>query len=291
MASAAVRNNILGAALIILGATTIQWSAALVSPAFRLVGPSATSAWRFLLGSAVLLVLTRPKLRQWAWPQWRAAVVLGLSVAFMNQCFFQSLARIPLGSAVTIEFMGPLVVAVLGHRSWRHATFAGLAAVGVVLLAHPGGHLTLAGTLFGLGSGLGWAAYIFASAKVGGATKGFEGLAVSMAVAAVVTLPMSLGAVHLVVHHPFVLGRLAIVASMSIVLGFALEMQALRRIRPAVVGVLMAFDPAIAFFLGFVVLGQRPTAWVLVGLVCVVCAGVGVTIDQRDAAPVLSTAP
>jgi inner membrane transporter RhtA len=284
------RSATIGAALIVGGAATIQWSAAIVTPAFSVLGASSTSAWRFLLGALVLLTLTRPRLRQWRAEQWRAAIVLGLSVAFMNQCFYQCIARIPLGSAVTIEFMGPLLVAVFGHRSWRHAGFATLAAVGVYFLGHPGGHVSLAGLAWGLGSGLGWAFYIFASAKVGDTTTGFQGLAVSMTVAAVATLPFSLARVALVWHHPTLGGRLLLVASMSIVLGFALEMQALRRLKPAMVGVLMAFDPAIAFVLGFVVLAQRPTTFDIVGLGCVVIAGVGVTIDQHDAM-VLGDAP
>ena len=279
------RNALIGAGLIVAGAASIQWSAAIVSPAFSLLGPSATSAWRFLLGAIVLLIATRPKLRTWRREQWQAAVVLGLSVAFMNQCFFQSLARIPLGSAVTIEFLGPLLVAVFGHRSWRHISLALVAGLGVVALGHPGGHLTALGVLFGLGSGLGWAFYIFASAKVGGATSGFGGLAVSMSVAALATLPFALSHVPTLAHHPWMAGRLLLVACMSIVLGFALELQALRRVKPALVGVLMAFDPAIAFIVGFLVLAQHPTSWDLLGLILVVTAGVGVTFNQPTTAP------
>jgi inner membrane transporter RhtA len=163
----------------------------------------------------------------------------------------------------------------------RHLAFAGLAAVGVVFLGHPGGHLTTLGVLFGLGSGLGWAGYIFANKRVGVAAPGFGGLAVSMAVAALVTTPFSMGSLSTLSAHPWLGGRLILVACMSIVLGFALELQALRRLHAASVAVLMAIDPAIAFVLGFLVLGQRAVGWDLVGLLCVVAAGVGVTIDQH----------
>ena len=94
-----------------MGASSIQWSAALVQPAFARLGPVATSGWRFLLGAVILMLVTRPRLREWHREQWRAAVVLGVTVAFMNVCFYQAIARIPLGSAVTIEF--------LGHCAWR----------------------------------------------------------------------------------------------------------------------------------------------------------------------------
>ncbi len=270
-----------GAGFIILGATLIQWSAALVQPAFADLGPVATSGWRFVFGALILLGATRPRLASWDRPQWRAALILGVTVAFMNVCFYQCISRIPLGDAVTIEFLGPLCVAVIGQRSWRHFGFVFLAAAGVVFLAHPGGGTTLAGTLFGLGSGLGWGGYIFAAARVGGATQGFGGLAVSMSVSAVVTSPWVVSSVHVVVHHPSLGVRLALVALMSIVLGFGAELQALRRLSPAATGVLMSLDPAIAFAIGFVVLGETATAWMLVGLACVVVAGVGVTAGPR----------
>jgi len=281
MSSTRSRDAVVGAALIVAGATSIQWSAAIVEPAFRVFSPNAVSAWRFFFGALVLLALTRPPLHRWHKEQWRSAIALGLAVAFMNQCFFQSIARIPLGAAVTIEFLGPLTVAVVGQRSRRHLAFAGLAAVGVVFLGHPGGHLTTFGVLFGLGSGLGWAGYIFANKRVGVAAPGFGGLAVSMAVAAVATTPFSMSSVATLSAHPWLGGRLLLVACMSIVFGFALELQALRRLHAASVAVLMAVDPAIAFVLGFLVLGQRAGGWDLVGLLCVVAAGVGVTIDQH----------
>ncbi len=276
----APRVSLSGAGFIILGATSIQWSAALVQPAFEALGPVATSGWRFLLGAVALMIATRPRLRQWRREQWLAAAVLGVTVAFMNVCFYQAIARIPLGSAVTIEFLGPLCVAVFGRRSWRHASFAALAAVGVVLLSHPGGGVTLTGALFGLGSGLGWGGYVFAAARVGGATTGFGGLAVSMSVSALVTLPWTLTRVDYVAHHALLSGRLALVGLMSIVLGFAAELQALRRLSPAAAGVLMSLDPAIAFVIGALLLHERATIWVVLGLVLVVTAGVGVTIDR-----------
>jgi len=147
-------------------------------------------------------------------------------------------------------------------------------------LSRPGGGLTLVGGLFALGAGIGWASYLFASHRVGGSTVGLDGLAVSMSVAALVTLPMSVGSARIFVHHPYLSGRLLIVAVMSIVLGFGAELQALRRLKPAVVGVLMAFNPAIAFVIGWMLLSERITPWVLVGLLSVVLGGVGVTLDQ-----------
>ncbi len=268
-----------GAGFMLLGATVIQWSAALVTGVFGVLGPSATSAWRFLLGAIVLLALTRPKVRRWTRPQWSGALALGLSVAFMNQCFYQAIARIPLGGAVAIEFLGPFVVAAFGKRTRRHFALVALAGLGVVALSRPGGGLTLVGALFAAGSGLGWAAYVFASHRVGDVTSGFEGLAVSMSIAALVTLPLSLGATHVLFSHPGALGRLTIVAVMSIVIGFGAELQGLRRVRPTIAAVLLATDPAVAFFVGWLLLAQRVHAFDYLGVGCVMLASIGVTYD------------
>lgn len=275
------RRTVVGAGYIIAGATSIQWSSAIATTAIHAIGPSASSAWRFLLGSVVLLLLTRPAIRRWTRDQWRGAVLYGLSVALMNVCFFQALARIPLGSTVTIEFLGPLAVAVLGQRSVRHALFALLAAVGVLLLGHPGGHLNAPGVLFGLGAAFGWALYLFTASHLGGGAPGFGGLAVSMSVASLVTLPFALGSISSLTAHPFLLGRLAIVATMATVIGFALEMQALRNVSPAIAGVMMSFDPATAFVLGYVLLAERASWFDITGLACVISAGIGVTLDHH----------
>ncbi len=274
------RNALLGLGFVLIGATLIPWSAALVQPVFVAVGPSASSSWRFLLGALVLLAFTRPDVRRWTRHQWVGASALGLSTAFMNQCFYQAIARIPLGSAVAIEFLGPFLVAALGRRSWRHLALVALAGFGVIALSRPGGGLTLVGGLFALGSGAGWAAYLFASHRVGGSTTGFEGLAVSMCIAALVTLPLSISSAHTFADHPYLLGRVALVAVMSIVLGFGAELQALRRLKPSIVAVLLAFDPAIAFIVGWLLLNEKITVWVLAGLGSVVLAGVGVTLEQ-----------
>ena len=263
----------------VLGAALIQWSAAIVSGVFHEVGPSATSAWRFLLGAAVLMAFTRPNLRHWTRHQWLGALALGSSVAFMNQCFYQAIARIPLGAAVAIEYLGPFLVSALGKRSGRHFALVTLAGIGVFAIARPGAGLNLAGIVFAGASGLGWAAYVFAAHRVGGQAEGFGGLAASMSIAALLTLPMSMGSAGFVVGHPSILVRLLVVAVMSIVLGFAFEMQALRRLKPSTAGVLFALDPALAFVIGLIILRQSIHPWDFVGMACVVVAGAGVTID------------
>jgi len=271
----------------LLGASLIQWSAAIVTRVFGQIGPSATSAWRFFLGAIVLMAFTRPNLRAWTKQQWLGALALGVSVAFMNQCFYQAIARIPLGAAVAIEYLGPFMVSALGKRTPRHFAFVILAGLGVLAIARPGAGLNYEGVLFAAGSGLGWASYVFAAHRVGGQAEGFGGLAVSMSIGALVTLPMTIGSSHYVLSHPATFGRLALVAVMAIVLGFACELQALRRLKPSTAGVLFALDPAVAFAIGLIVLSQSIHPWDLIGMVCVVIAGAGVTYDAANSKPTL----
>ncbi len=285
--SLAHRRTLAGVAFLLAGTTTIQWSAALVMPVFLRIGPSASSAWRFLFGAAALLVVSRPRVRTWSKHQWVGAAALGASTAFMGFCFYQSIARIPLGTAVAIEYLGPFLVAALSKRSFRHYVFVALAGAGVVALARPGGGVTLIGVLFALGSGAGWAGYAFASHRVGGSIEGFGGLAVAMSIAALVTVPFAVTSAHELVARPWLAGRMALVGVAAIGLGFGMEMQALRRIKPSVVSVLIALDPAIAFLMGWLFIGQGVSVTDLVGLACVVGAGVGVTYDvTRGVVPV-----
>jgi len=268
-----------GATLVLASAAVIQWSAALVRPAFAAIGPSASSSWRFGLGAVVLVAVTRPKVHVWTRRQWLGAITLGVTTALMNQSFYQAIARIPLGTATAIEYMGPFIVAALAKRSLRHFAFVALAGLGVVALTRPGGGITLVGALFAALAGACWAVYSFASHRVGGHSTGFGGLAVAMAIAAALTLPFGVGAAHVVFAHPPLLGRLALVGVMATVLGFGFEMQALRHLKPSIVSVLWSLEPAVAFFFGWMLLHEHVTTLVLVGLVCVVIAGVGVTYD------------
>ena len=174
----------------------------------------------------------------------------------MNQCFYQSIARIPLGAAVAIEYLGPFLVAALGKRSCAPLRLRRLGADSACSPSRARAvGSTSRGSLFAAGSGLGWAAYVFASHRVGGRTRGFGGLAVSMSIAAVFTLPYVDGLVGAVVlAHPYLLGRLLLVAVMAIVLGFGAELQALRRLRPSIVSVLLRPRPGRGLRLGLLLL-------------------------------------
>ncbi len=272
----------------LLGASIMQWSAAIATALFAVMAPSATSAWRLLLGAVMLVAFVRPDVRGWSRHQWLWSVVLGLSITVMNQGFYQAIARIPLGAAVAIEYLGPFLLAAFGRRSARHLAFVALAGAGVLAIARPGGGLNFWGVVFAASAALGWGVYVLAAHHVGAQATGFAGLAVAMVVSAVLTLPLSLGSSVYVFSHPASLVRLSIVALMAIVLGYAFELQGLRRIRPAVAGVISAFDPAMAFAIGFVLLSQHISVLDALGMAGVVIAGAGVTYDAASADAVVA---
>ena len=169
-----------GAACVLAAATAIQSSAAIGFPAFSVIGAAATSGFRFLLGAAVLLVVARPSVRGFDRAAWLGVLAFGVAVAVMNLCFFQAVARLPLGTAVSIEFLGPFTLAVVAGSGRRHSAYAVLGLVGVVLLARPGGGITVEGALFALGAAAGWASYTLASEHLGSLTKGVDGLALAL---------------------------------------------------------------------------------------------------------------
>jgi len=266
-----------GAACVVGGATSIQTSAAIGLPAFAAIGAAATSGFRFLFGAVILAVAVRPSLRGRDRAAWLGIAAFGLAVAAMNLCFFQAVARIPLGTAVSIEFLGPFTLALVTGSGRRHYLFAVLGLAGVLLLARPGGGLTLTGAIFALGAAVGWASYTLASKRLGSVTEGVDGLALALCVAAVLTSPFAARALGSMTWA--VAGRLCAMALLGVVLGFALELAALRRLPASRVAVLFSLNPAIAFAVGWLILGQHVTASVLAGGICVVAAGIGVTAD------------
>jgi inner membrane transporter RhtA len=186
---------------------------------------------------------------------------------------------------VSIEFLGPFVLAVVRGRGSRHITFAIIGFAGVLLLARPGGGVTLVGALFALGAALGWASYTLASQRLGTVTQGLDGLALALCVAALLTMPF--GAAKFGSLDWALTGRIAIMALLSVVVGFALELTALRHLEASNVAVLLSLNPAVAFAIGWLALGQHVGVTALLGGLLVVAAGVGVTSAARRSAVAL----
>lgn len=265
-------------ALVVTGVTSIQFGAALAATLFDDAGASGTSLLRLGFAGLVMLVLWRPRLRRYSRQQLKLALWFGLTLGGMNYTFYEALETIPLGIAVTIEFAGPLGVAVYKSRRRLDLVWAGLAAVGIVLLADPGGgSVDAAGLAFILAAAGFWAAYILLAQSAGKVFSGSEGLAIAMAVAALVPLGPGLAEAGGDLLDAELLALGFAVALLSSVLPYSLETEALRRMPVNVFGVLMSLEPAVAALAGLVVLGQDLGARELGAIAFVVCASVGVS--------------
>ena len=263
--------------LVLIGILSVQFGAGVAKTLFDEASPT-TIVWLRLAASAlILLAVARPVLRGRSRRDWLVVLGFGLSLGVMNWAIYQSFQRIPIGLAVTIEFVGPLTLAVLGSRRARDLVWVALAAAGVLLLGLEPGDLTWAGVGFALLAGAAWAAYILLSAQTGGRWPGLDGLAVASVVAMLLLTPLTLGryAGQLTDTRVLVLG--AVVGLLSSVIPYTCELVALRSLRPAVFSVLMSLEPAAAALAGLVVVGELLTPLQLVAMACVVAASVGAT--------------
>jgi inner membrane transporter RhtA len=259
---------------VLLGIVSVQIGAALAKQLFADAGAAGTVTLRLLFAAVVLLLIWRPSLRL---DRRTLPVVLayGLVLGVMNLCFYQAILRIPLGIAVTIEFLGPLAVALAGSRRLLDGLWALMAAGGVVLLTEARGELSTAGLLFALAAGICWGGYILLTAALGNRTTDGQGLAVAMTVAALVVLPVGVLESGAALLDPTILAIALAVALLSSVVPYSLELEALRSIPPKVFGVLMSMEPAVAALAGLLVLGEALHApqWIAVGLVVLASAG------------------
>lgn len=276
---------------LVLGAiASVQLGSAFAKTIFDEVGAGGTVFLRVALSAVVLALLWRPRVRAHARADLWLAAAFGLCLAGMNTSFYFALDRIPLGIAVTLEFIGPLGVAVLGSRRRLDLVWVALAAAGILLLSGFGGaRLDGLGVALALGAGVLWGTYILISARVGQAFPGGDGLAIALIVAAAVLVPVGIGdgGADLLTVHVLAVGLL--VAMLSSAIPYSFELEALRRMPANVFGVLMSLEPAAAALAGLVVLGQDLIAREIaaIGLVVVASAGAARTappeFEPRDA--------
>jgi inner membrane transporter RhtA len=263
--------------LVIAGILSVQFGAAVAKDLFGRIDPTSMVWLRLLTSSVVLVLLARPVLRGRSREDWLVVLGFGASLGLMNWSIYQSFARIPLGLAVTIEFAGPLLIAVLGSRRVRDLVWVGLASLGVVLLGFEPAGVTLVGVLFALLAGAAWAAYILLSAGTGRRWPGLEGLAVASVVATLPLTPYAVSAGGGGLHDAEVLVLGAAVGLLSSVVPYSFEMVALRTLRPAVFGILMSLEPAAAALAGMLLLSEFLEPLQLVAMACVVVASIGAT--------------
>jgi inner membrane transporter RhtA len=276
-------NRVPAPLLALTAIVSVDTGAAIAKTWFEQVGPSGAVTLRLVIAALVLVLIVRPPVLQWSRAQWVAAVLLGLALGGMNVFIYIAFASIPIGVAVTIEFLGPLALSLVHTRRWRDVLWAVLALAGVVLLGvGPAAVTAVGGVVFAVLAAACWAGYIVMNRHVGAAIPGVDGLAVSMLVAMVVSLPFGLGAaVDGVVREPVLLVVFGAVAVLSSVLPYALEMLALRRMPTRVFGVLQSLGPAIAALAGLLILHEGLAPLEIVALACVTAASVGVTLSAR----------
>lgn len=266
------RERAAAVALVLGAAVSPQVGAAFAVTLFDELGPAGAAFLRLAFAAIILWAIWRPRLAG----DLRLAGAFGVALGLMNWSFYEAIHRIPLAVAVTIEFAGPLLVAVIGSRRPLDGVWIALAAAGIILLVDPGGgSVDALGVGFALAAAAFWMAYIYLSKRVGVAFPGGSGLALAMVVGALIVLPAGVIQAGGAIAEPDLLGAALVVALASSVLPYSLELVALRRLPEAVFGVLMSLDPAVAALAGFVVLGQALGARDLLAIAMVIVASAG----------------
>ena len=282
-----VRPATLPPQVLLLGSiASVQFGSAFADTLFDQAGPGGVVFLRLILSALLLVAIARPTLRGRTRADLLAVGGYGLVLGSMNWAFYEALHRLPLGVAVTIEFTGPLAVAVIASRRALDLIWAGLAAGGVVLLAVNGGvhGVTVLGVVLALCAGACWACYILLSKRVGRTFATLDGLAIALCVGTFVALPVGVIEGGSALGRPAVIGGGLAVAVLSSVLPYSLELIALRRMDPGTFGLLMSLEPAVAALAGVIVLGQALTPVLVGALLMVIAASAGTTLTARRTA-------
>ncbi|MFJ4779316.1 EamA family transporter [Streptomyces sp. NPDC088762] len=272
-------------ALVVSAGISVQFGAALAVMIMPRAGAAGVVTLRLAAAALVLLLLCRPRLRGYSRSDWGTVLAFGVTMAGMNGLFYQAVDRIPLGPAVTLEVLGPLALSVLVSRRLVNLLWAGLALAGVALLSGHGGGggfggLDPAGAAFALGAGAMWAAYIVFSARTGRRFPQADGLALAMAVAAVISFPLGVVEAGSALVVPSTLALGVGVALLSSVLPYTLELLALRRLPAPTFAILMSLEPAIAATAGFLVLNQALSPLDALAIALVIAASMGAVRSQ-----------
>lgn len=272
--------------LVVVAAISQEVGAAFAVGLFAALGPVGAVFVRLLVAGVLLCAAVRPRLRGLSGRAWVSAVALAAALVVMNACFYLSLARIPLGVAVTVEALGPLTLSVIVSRRVSAWVWALLALLGVALLSLTGvrvGHLDPVGLCFAAGAGASWAGYILATARAGADFPRLDGLAVATTIGAVVTAPFAVLSVDPDAAVGWsVLGLGVAVGVMSSVIPYSLELISLRRLPPETFAILTCLSPVVAAVAGWLILGQHLAVSGYVAIVLVTVASIGAVRSARD---------
>lgn len=270
--------------LVLIAIAAVQLGAAFAKDLFATTTPTATAWLRLCFASLIFLTFARPRLRGRNVREWMVVAAYGVALAGMNWSIYASFSRIPIGVAVTVEFLGPLAVAVAGSRRPRDLIWVGLAAVGVAMLGLQPIEADWIGLGLALLAGALWAAYILLAGPTGRHFEGVSGVTVASLIGAgLLAVPaLSLG-VPVFNQHVFVIALA--VGLLSSVIPYGLEMVALRRMNPGLFGILMSLEPAAAGLFALLVLGEGLSVIECAAMACVVVASVGATRSRTTEDP------
>jgi len=269
---------------VLLAVVSVQGGAAIAKGLFPVLGATSTVGLRVILSALMLLAVFRPRMARFTAAQWRAVIPYGLVLGVMNLVFYQAIARIPLGLAVTLEFIGPLGVAVAGSRRALDVVWVVLAGAGIALIAPwGGGGVDPLGVVLALAAGACWAAYILLGGHVSRLVPGGAAVAVGMAIAAVAVLPVAVASGGLGRLTPRLLAAGVGVALLSSAVPYTLEMIALKALPSRIFGILMSLEPAVAALAGLVFLGEMLTGTQWLAVVLVIAASAGAALTARPA--------
>jgi len=264
------------AALVLVGLITQDIGAAFAVTLFPQVGALGMVTLRLAFSAIILLAVFRPRLRGRTRADWLVVVAFGLALALMNSLFYEAIARVPLGTTVTIEVLGPLILSVVVSRRASAWLWAVLAFAGVLILGWGGwDHLDPVGVAFAVGAGIMWVAYILLSERTGRRFERLDGLAIAMSIGAVLVLPFGIVSAGAPLFHPNILLLGVAVAVLSSAIPYGLELLALRRLPAATFSILMSLSPALAATAGLVILHQALTLPDVIAIVLVVVASMG----------------
>ena len=266
---------------VVLAILSIQLGAAFAINLFSIFGPDGTVFFRLIISACLLCLFIRPKINENAIKHYKLLVIYGVALGAMNWCFYESIARIPLGIAVAIEFMGPLLVAVYSSRRILDFLWIVVAFMGVLMLAPKvGTDLDPVGVGYAVLAGIGWGSFVIFSKKVNQALPGSDGLAIGMVIAAFFMFPFAVGSITPVFDNPVLIGNLVALAVLSTTVPFYLEFSALKTLTPQAYGVLITLEPAVAAIIGVIALGDVLGFEGIIAVACVTLAAIGSTFSQ-----------
>jgi inner membrane transporter RhtA len=272
------------AGLVLFSVISIQVGTAIAKHLFPILGAQGTVAMRIIISALLLVAAARGRVKTFSRifaTNWGILLMFGISLAAMNFLFYMAIARIQLGAAVAIEFIGPLGVAVFSSRRISHLAWVALAAMGIVLLSPLSGiDLDTLGILFALLAGIGWASFIILAARLGESVSGNDGLTIGMVIAAFIMTPFALPILPDLIFDPLILLASFGVALLSTTVPLTLEYAALKRIPKRTYGVLVSVEPAVAALVGVLLLGEYLGLQGVIAIGCVVIAAIGITVSD-----------